>query len=173
MPEMILKSPDFAHGQPIPTRHSLDGGNDSPELTWENVPEGTRTLALVVADPDAPDPAAPKMTFTHWVLYNLPARLDGLPRSVRFEAGGGAGEEGLNDWNRPGWGGPQPPIGRHRYLFRLLALDTPLSFDMPPTRLQLEQAVRGHVLAEAELIGTFAATEKGERDASQDPVKSR
>ncbi len=157
MPEMILKSPDFADGQPIPSRHSLDGGNASPELVWDGIPEGTRSLALVVADPDAPDPAAPKQTFTHWVLYNLPARLDRLPRNARFEPGGDSGEEGLNDWQRPGWGGPKPPIGTHRYIFRLLALDTPLSFDRPPTRGQLERAVSGHLLGEAQLIGTYAA----------------
>lgn len=157
MVDLSLTSPDFAAGQPIPARHALDGGNVSPALAWEGLPEGTRSLALVVADPDAPDPAAPKATWTHWVLYNLPARLEGLEQGVRFEPGDALGEEGLNDWKRTGWGGPQPPIGRHRYVFRLYALDTPLSFDTPPTREQLERACRGHVLGEATLMGTFAA----------------
>lgn len=166
MTELRLTSPDFQESRPIPLRHSKDAGNVSPALEWEGLPEGTRTLALVVADPDAPDPAAPKETYAHWVLYNLPARTHGLPRNVKLESGSGLGEEGRNDYGDLGWGGPRPPIGTHRYVFRLLALDTPLSFDAPPTRLQLERACEGHILAEAQLIGTYAA-----EDVRKDPER--
>ena len=118
-------------------------------------PAGTKSLALIVDDPDAPDPARPKMTWVHWVLYNLPADSRGLPEAV--EPGGlPAGTlEGKNDWKRAGYGGPCPPIGRHRYFFKLFALDTVLPDLRTPTKAELEQAMQGHVLEKAELMGLY------------------
>ena len=106
-------------------------------------------------DPDAPDPAKPKMTWVHWVLYNLPADSRGLPEAVE-PAGLPAGtREGKNDWKRTGYGGPCPPIGRHRYFFKLFALDTELSDLKSPTKAELEKAMQGHVLEKAELMGLY------------------
>jgi len=117
------------------------------------VPAGARSLALIVDDPDAPDPAAPKMTWVHWVVYDIAPGAAGLPDGGALPAGA---RDGLNDWKRIGYGGPCPPVGRHRYFFKLYALDSSLSFAHPPTKQQLEQAMKGHVLAHAELVGTYA-----------------
>ncbi len=149
-----LRSPAFQEGGSIPARYTCDGEDLSPPLEWSGVPEGTRSLALVVDDPDAPDPAAPKMVWVHWVLYNLPPDSTGLPEGVTALPPGTL--EGLNDWKRTGWGGPCPPVGRHRYFFRLYALDTELPDLGTPTRAQLLEAMKGHVLGEAVLMGTYA-----------------
>ncbi len=152
---LTLTSAAFAHNGSIPARYTCDGEDISPPLTWSNVPEGARTLALIVDDPDAPDPAAPKMTFVHWVLYNLTPTLSALPeaiQSVHLPPGTG---EGLNDWGRPGYGGPCPPIGRHRYFHKLYALDTVLPDLGTPTKAALETAMREHIMARAELVGTY------------------
>ena len=109
---------------------------------------------LIVDDPDAPDPAAPKMTWVHWVLYNLPADADGLPEDVGGDLPAGT-VEGRNDWKRTGYGGPCPPVGRHRYFFKLFALDTALPDLGGATKAEVEAAMRGHVIAKAELIGTY------------------
>jgi Raf kinase inhibitor-like YbhB/YbcL family protein len=155
---MHLFSTAFAHGAEIPQRYTCEGDDVSPPLGWSGAPDGTKSLALVVDDPDAPDPSAPKMIWVHWVLYNLPSDSTGLvegaqplPRGTR---------EGLNDWQRTGYGGPCPPAGRHRYFHRLYALDTVLPDLRRPTRARLEAAMRRHVLAEAELMGTY---QKGKR----------
>jgi len=108
---------------------------------------------LIVDDPDAPDPAAPKMTWVHWVLFDLPADTAGLPEGVTALPAGT--REGLNDWKRTGYGGPCPPIGRHRYFFKLYALDTKLSHLEQPTKAKLLQAMEGHILADAQIIGTY------------------
>jgi Raf kinase inhibitor-like YbhB/YbcL family protein len=107
----------------------------------------------VVDDPDAPDPHAPKMTWVHWVLYNLPPSAPGLPEGVRDLPAGT--REGVNDWKRTGYGGPCPPIGRHRYFHKLYALDVVLPDLGWPTKAQLEKAMEGHILAQAELLGTY------------------
>lgn len=152
---MELYSPAFAQGGEIPMKYTCEGRDVSPPLSWKGVPEGAESLALIVDDPDAPDPANPRMTWVHWVVYNIPPDAEGLPE----DAGSGrlppGAEDGINDWNRTGYGGPCPPIGRHRYFFKLYALDTRLSFPGPPTKRDLEAAMKGHVLDRAELVGTY------------------
>ena len=137
----------------IPTKHTCEGEDVSPALQWSCVPEGTQSLALIVDDPDAPDPNAPRMIWAHWVLFNLPPDGRGLEERVQKLPPGTC--EGLNDWKRTGWGGPCPPIGRHRYFFRLYSLDCQLEGLGTPTRAQLDRAMQGHVLAEATLMGTY------------------
>jgi Raf kinase inhibitor-like YbhB/YbcL family protein len=151
---MELTSPAFAHGAEIPRRFTCEGEDRAPALQWSGVPEAAAALVLIVDDPDAPDPAAPKMTWVHWVLYDVPAGATGLPEGGRPLPVGT--REGLNDWHRPGWGGPCPPIGRHRYFFKLYALDRTLASLAPhATKAAVEKAMHGHVLAHAELIGTY------------------
>jgi Raf kinase inhibitor-like YbhB/YbcL family protein len=149
---MDLSSPAFAPHGDIPAIHTCEGQDRAPPLAWQGVPQGTRSFARVVDDPDAPDPAKPQRTWVHWVLYNIPPDLPGLPEGGATPQGA---LDGHNDWQRPGYGGPCPPIGRHRYFFKLYALDTVLPSLTPPTKAQLEAAMRGHVLAQAELIGTY------------------
>lgn len=150
---LSLSSPAFGMGEAMPTIHTCQGHDVSPPLTWSGLPTGTRSLALIVDDPDAPDPAAPKMTWVHWVLYNLPVAATGLPQGVAQLPAGTA--EGLNDWQRTGYGGPCPPIGRHRYVHKLYALDTVLPDLHKPTKARLEKAMAGHILEKAELVGTY------------------
>ena len=148
-----LTSTAFSHGDLIPALYTCDGRDVSPPLSWTGVPLGTKSLALLVYAPDAPDPAAPKRTWVHWVLYNLPAEATGLQQGVvNLPTGTG---EGVNDWHHTGYGGPCPPIGRHRYFFKLYALDTLLPDLGSPTRTGLEKAMQGHILGDAELIGTY------------------
>lgn len=152
---MQISCEKFQHDQEIPTEYTCDGSDRSPPLDWSGIPDGTRSLALIVDDPDAPDPAAPKMTWVHWMLYNLPADCTGLPEGM-ISAGLPAGTgEGLNDWKRTGYGGPCPPVGRHRYFFRLFALDARLPDLAQPTRATLELAMQGHHLEAAILMGTY------------------
>ena len=150
---MKIASSAFPESGAIPVRYTCEGDDVSPPLAWSGVPRGTRSLALVVDDPDAPDPAAPKMTWVHWVLYNLPPTASALEEAASPLPAGTL--EGLNDWKRTGYGGPCPPTGRHRYFHRLYALDTVLPDLHRPTRAKLDQAMRGHVLAEAQLVGTY------------------
>ena len=152
---LTLTSSVFEHGKAMPAAHTCDGRNVSPPLAWSGLPPGTRSLVLIVDDPDAPDPAAPKMTWVHWVLYNIPTTADGLPEAVAAAALPPGTLEGLNDWKRTGYGGPCPPIGRHRYFHKLYALDTVLPDLAHPTKARLETEIRAHVLAQTELIGTF------------------
>jgi len=150
-----LTSPAFAHGGEIPAVHTCDGKDRSPALRWSNIPEGTRSLALIVDDPDAPDPAAPKTIWVHWVLYNLPADAVGLLEAVTPAKLPAGTLEAVNDWKRTGYGGPCPPIGRHRYFFKLYALDTLLPDLHRPTKAKLEKAMKDHILAQASLMGTY------------------
>lgn len=152
---LAIRSVAFADGAEIPLRHTCEGADVSPPLTWSGIPSEARSLALVVDDPDAPDPAAPRMTWVHWVLYDLSPALAGLDEGLRHGALPQGTREGLNDWKRTGWGGPCPPIGRHRYFFKLYALDAELGDLGTPTKARLEQAMRGHVIAEAQLVGTY------------------
>ncbi len=149
---MKITSTAFAPGGEIPARHTCEDKDLSPPLAWRDAPAGTKSVALIVDDPDAPDPAAPRMTWVHWVLYDLPPAGE-LPEAARTLPAGT--RLGLNDWKRTGYGGPCPPIGRHRYFFKLYALDTVLPDLQRPTKAQLEQAMQGHVLARASLIGTY------------------
>jgi Raf kinase inhibitor-like YbhB/YbcL family protein len=150
-----LTSPAFAPGQPIPREYTCDGDDVSPALAWDGVPPGTESLALIVDDPDAPDPAAPTMTWVHWILYNIPPSTTALPRGVAPADLPPETLEGRNDWKRTGYGGPCPPIGRHRYFHKLYALDLALPDLDTPTKETLEAAMAGHVLAGAELVGTY------------------
>lgn len=150
---MDIRSPAFAPNAEIPTRHTCEGQDLAPALQWSGVPAQAASLVLIVDDPDAPDPAAPQRTWVHWVLYDIPPAAAGLPEGGHPLPAGT--REGLNDWQRSGWGGPCPPIGRHRYFFKLYALDRVLPPLQRPTKAAVEAAMRGHVLAEAELVGTY------------------
>jgi Raf kinase inhibitor-like YbhB/YbcL family protein len=155
-----LTSPSFGPAQPIPARHTGDGEDVSPALRWTDPPSGTRSFALVVHDPDAPDPRAPKRDWVHWILYDLPADARSLPEGAKGALLPRGAREGRNDWGEPGWRGPSPPIGRHRYFFDLYALDSVLPDLGAPSFQDLGAAMKGHVLGTAILMGTYA---KGER----------
>ena len=148
-----LQSPSFTHMGEIPSKHTCEGQDTSPALFWKNPPEGTKSFVLIVDDPDAPDPAAPKMTWVHWVLYNIPASSSDLQEGVTTLPSGTL--EGVNNWGRTGYGGPCPPIGRHRYFFKLYALSKELSPLRRPSKEDLERAMEGSVLDKVELIGTY------------------
>ena len=153
--KITITSPAFkAHGE-IPAKYTCDGEDISPPLNWGGIPPGAKSLALIMDDPDAPDPAHPKMTWVHWVLYNIPPDTNGLPEGAGAAELPAGTREGLNDWHRTGYGGPCPPIGRHRYFEKLYALDTVLPDLAKPTKAVLEKAMHGHVLAQQELVGTY------------------
>lgn len=152
---MELTSNAFqTHGE-VAQRFTCEGEDVSPPLAWFGVPDGTRSLALIVDDPDAPDPAAPRTTFVHWVVYDLPPGVAGLAEDAAAQGLPAGARAGRNDWDRAGYGGPCPPVGRHRYFFKLYALDITLDDLDPPTKAALEQRMRGHVLAQCELVGTY------------------
>ena len=156
-----LSSSAFPPNGAIPIAHTCDGPDIPPPLKWGGAPDGTKSLALIVDDPDAPDPKAPKRTYIHWVLYDIPPSVTALG-GVGGATPTGA-REGINDWKRRGYGGPCPPIGRHRYFFKLYALDAVLGDLGSPTKADLEAAMRGHVLAHAELMGTYERAKVGAR----------
>jgi Raf kinase inhibitor-like YbhB/YbcL family protein len=149
---LTLTSPAFSPNGSVPAKYTCEGDDVAPVLKWSGVPAGAKSLALIVDDPDAPDPAAPRMTWVHWVLYDVPPTATGLPEGGAPPSGA---RTGLNDWKRPGYGGPCPPIGRHRYFFKLYALDAALGDLGTPTKAALEKAMSGHVLEKAELVGTY------------------
>jgi Raf kinase inhibitor-like YbhB/YbcL family protein len=146
-----ITSTAFAEGQPIPVQHTCDG-QTSPPLAWSDVPSSTTSLALIGDDPDAP-----AGTWVHWVLYNLPPDTAGLPEGVpKTENVAGGAFQGLNDFRRVGYGGPCPPRGKqHRYFFKLYALDTLLSLKAGATKADVVNAMKGHTLAEGQLVGTY------------------
>jgi len=152
---MNLTSPAFKNNGSIPSVYTCDGKDISPALDWSGVPKNAKSLVLIVDDPDAPDPAAPKMTWVHWVLYNLPATATGLAEAISDSALPSGTLQGLNDWKRTGYGGPCPPIGRHRYYHKLYALDTVLPDLKRPTKSRVEQAMRGHIIEQVVLLGTY------------------
>ncbi len=152
---LALTSTAFAHNGAIPAQYTCQGKDISVPLAWSGLPAGTRSLALIVDDPDAPDPAAPKMTWVHWVLYNIPPGATGLAEAVKPHELPKGTLEGSNDWGRTGYGGPCPPVGRHRYFFKLYALDAVLPNLGATTKPKLEAAMKPHVLAHAELVGTY------------------
>jgi len=153
---LTLSSNAFTQNGAIPARYTCDGDDIAPRLNWQHAPANTRSLVLIVDDPDAPDPKAPRRTWVHWVLYNLPPDVTGLPEgATSADLPPGTGE-GLNDWNRSGYGGPCPPIGRHRYFHKLYALDTRLPDMGRPTKADVETAMAGHVIEQTELVGTYA-----------------
>jgi Raf kinase inhibitor-like YbhB/YbcL family protein len=152
---LVLTSPAFTQQGSIPQLYTCQGRDVSPPLSWSGAPEGTKGFVLIVDDPDAPDPAAPKRTWVHWVLYAIPPTASGLPEAVAPGRLPPGTREGTNDWNRTGYGGPCPPVGRHRYFHKLYALDTELPDLGAPRKAEVEKAMEGHVLAKTELIGTY------------------
>ena len=152
---LTLTSPVFKNNGSIPAVYTCDGKDISPELHWSNVPKNAKSLVLIVDDPDAPDPAAPKMTWVHWVLYNIPATATGLAEAIQDSALPAGTLQGLNDWKRTGYGGPCPPVGRHRYFHKLYALDTMLPDLKRSTKTRVEQAMQGHIIEQAVLLGTY------------------
>ncbi len=154
-----LVSPAFSEGGAIPAKYTCQGKDISPPLAWSGIPPETKSLVLIVDDPDAPDPKAPKMTWVHWVLYNIPPSPTGLKEGVKEDELPAGTRAGLNDWKRPGYGGPCPPIGRHRYFFKLYALDTVIPSLAHPDKAAVEAAMRGHVIAQATLTGTYEKTQ--------------
>ncbi len=160
---LTISSSAFGPMQEIGAKYTCEGQDISPPLSWTGVPAEAKSLALICDDPDAPDPAAPRMTWVHWVLYNMPATTRGLPEAVRSADLPAGTAEGTNDWHRTGYGGPCPPMGRHRYFFKVYALDTVLPNLDRPTKAKLEQAMQGHILGQAELIGTYQKAKQAKR----------
>ncbi|QGU32144.1 YbhB/YbcL family Raf kinase inhibitor-like protein [Thermochromatium tepidum] len=158
---LVLKSDAFVDGGSIPLRYTCEGEDCSPPLRWENLPEGTRSLVLIVDDPDAPDPAAPRMVWDHWILYNIPPECGGLPEDAARTGLPAGTREGINSWGRTGYGGPCPPIGRHRYFHRLYALDVCLADLGTPRKDDLLLAMDDHILGHAELVGTYQKSATG------------
>lgn len=152
---LSIQSAAFVHGEAIPQEHTCQGRDSSPPLEWSGVPARAQSLVLIADDPDAPDPAAPKMTWVHWLLYNLPPTAHALTAGIAVTALPAGTRGGRNDWKRTGYGGPCPPIGRHRYFFKLYALDCMLPDLHEPTKPQLLKALEGHVIEAAELMGTY------------------
>ena len=152
---LALTSAAFTQNGAIPKQYTCQGQDVSVPLAWKDLPKATKSLVLIVDDPDAPDPAAPQLTWVHWVVYNIPPHITG------FKDGSKPGElpkgtlHGLNDWSRTDYGGPCPPIGRHRYFHKLYALDAMLPDLKRPTKAQLEKAMQGHIIEKFELIGTY------------------
>jgi Raf kinase inhibitor-like YbhB/YbcL family protein len=157
-----ITSTAFQSGGSIPSKYTCEDRDLSPPLAWSGAPPGTKTFALIVDDPDAPDPAKPQRVYVHWVLYNIPATAIALPENASKKGLQKGAVQGKNDWGKAEYGGPCPPIGRHRYFFKLYALDTELTGLSSPTKGDLERAMNGHVLDSGELIGTYqkAATKK-------------
>jgi Raf kinase inhibitor-like YbhB/YbcL family protein len=153
--ELQLTSTAFANDGAIPATYTCDGEDRSPPLAWSGVPAQTKSFALIVDDPDAPDPSAPKMTWVHWVLYDIPPGASGLPEAASSAELPPGTRPGSNDWKHTDYRGPCPPVGRHHYVHKLYALDVALSDLGSPTKADLERAMKGHVLAEARLVGTY------------------
>ena len=150
-----LSSSALTDNAPIPQRYTAQGADISPPLSWQDPPAGTRSFVLIVDDPDAPDPAAPKMTWVHWLLYNIPSDSRELAEGIPDSALSPGTLQGINDWKCTGYGGANPPIGEHRYFHKLYALDSLLPDLHNPEKARLEQAMRGHILGEAKLVGTY------------------
>lgn len=152
MPQFLLKSTAFENGGRIPRQHTCDGKDVSPGLFWTGVPERTASLALIVNDPDAPHG-----DWVHWVLFDMPASRRDLPEQVPpGDAIDGGGNQGLNDFGKPGWGGPCPPSGMHQYVFTLYALDAALHLGARATRDVVVRAMQGHIVGQAGMTGKYA-----------------
>ncbi|HEY2854935.1 MAG TPA: YbhB/YbcL family Raf kinase inhibitor-like protein [Gemmatimonadaceae bacterium] len=154
-----LTSKVFKSNGAIPDEHTCDGAEVPPPLEWSGVPAEANSLALIVDDPDAPDPAAPKRTFVHWLVYDIPTAAQAIGGHGRSLPTGA--REGTNDAGKVGYAGPCPPAGRHRYFFKLYALDVRLGDLGAPTKAQLEEAMRDHVLEHRELVGTYERAKIG------------
>ena len=162
--DMAIKvtSPAFQAGGPIPSKYTCEGQDISPPLAWSGAPAATKSFALIVDDPDAPDPAKPQRVYVHWVVYNISGTTTSLPENASKTGLPKSAVQGKNDWGKPQYGGPCPPIGRHRYFFKLYALDAELTELSAPTKADVERAMKGHVIDSGEVIGTYqkAATKK-------------
>ena len=152
---LTLRSGAYADGDSIPARFTCVGDDISPPLEWSAVPEGTRSLVLIIDDPDAPDPKAPQTIWVHWVVFNIPPETTGLPEDASRGRLPPGTMQGLNDWNKASYGGPCPPVGRHRYVHKLYALDTLLEGLQNPQKAEIESAMRGHILDETALVATY------------------
>jgi len=152
---LTISSPAFADNSQIPAIYTCDGLNISPPLQWAGVPSGAKSLVLIIDDPDAPDPAAPKRIWIHWILYNIPTSASILPEGIAPHALPAGTMEGLNDGKKTSYGGPCPPIGCHRYFHKLYALDVILPDLRQPTKQVLLQAMEGHILTSTETIGLY------------------
>jgi len=150
-----ISSPAFAPNGSIPSQYTCEGADLSPPLEWTGAPDGTRSFALIVDDPDAPDPAKPQRVYVHWVAYNIPASTTKLPENAAKTGLPRGAMHGTNDWGKQTYGGPCPPIGRHRYFFKLYELDNELTNLSSPSKADLERAMKGHILAQTELMGTY------------------
>ena len=159
---MTLKvtSAAFQPNGSIPSKYTCEGQDTSPPLAWSGAPANTKSFALIVDDPDAPDPAKPQRVYVHWVVYNLPATTTSLAENASKKRVLKGGIHGKNDWGKAEYGGPCPPIGRHRYFFKLYALDTELTGLSSPAKGDLERAMKGHVVDSGELIGTYQKSGK-------------
>jgi len=155
-----ISSPAFAPNDPIPAKYTCEGVDISPPLEWSGAPDGTRSFALIIDDPDAPDPAKPQRVYVHWVAYNIPASTTKLPDNAAKTGLPRGAMHGTNDWGKQTYGGPCPPIGRHRYFFKLYALDAELKGLNNPTKTQVEKAMKGHALDNTEVIGTYEKAKK-------------
>lgn len=155
VPRLTLRSYAFTHQHPIPKQFTCDDTNLSPRLTWTNVPNNARSLVLIMYDPDTPVPAVPLMSWVHWLMYNIPPTASGLPQNAGPNELPKGTRLGKNDWKETGYKGPCPPIGRHRYFFKLFALDTVLPNLHLPDYATLEKTMNGHILDRALLIGVY------------------
>ena len=151
---MQITSPVFEQHGMIPAKYTCEAADISPPLAWREIPQDTKSLVLIVDDPDAPDPAAPRRTWVHWVLYDIPPTLSGLVEGAADSLPPGI-REGLNDFRRTRYGGPCPPIGKHRYFFKLYALDKTLGPLHQADKAAVENAMQGHILMKAELVGLY------------------
>lgn len=152
---LTITSSAFSHDGSIPAVYTCDGEDISPKLNWSDIPGNAKSLVLIVDDPDAPDPAAPKMTWVHWVLYNIPATAAGLVEGINESELPEGTLQGLNDWKSTGYRGPCPPIGRHRYFHKLYALDTLLPDLGQPGKTKVEQEMQDHIIEQTVLMGTY------------------
>jgi Raf kinase inhibitor-like YbhB/YbcL family protein len=150
-----LTSPAFSQGGSIPAKYTCEGQDISPPLAWAGAPPKVKSFALIVDDPDAPDPAKPQRVYVHWVVYNIPTTASALPENASKAGLPKGAMQGKNDWGNAAYGGPCPPVGRHRYFFKLYALDAELTGLSSPAKVDLEHAMKGHVIASAELLGTY------------------
>ena len=152
---MHIMSSAYQHQGHIPSQYTCEGRDISPPLSWNGVPQNAKSLVLIIDDPDAPDPKAPRMVWAHWLLYNIPPQTTELAEAIHDSQLPPGTLQGTNDWKRTGYGGPCPPIGVHRYFHKLYALDTVLPNLHSPSKQQLEQAMRGHIIAETGMIGLY------------------
>lgn len=152
---IAITSSSFIHKGDIPNKYTCEGQDISPQLSWTNVPSNAKSLVIIVDDPDAPDPNNPKMTWVHWVLYNLPAKDGELTEGISSINLPSGTLEGSNDWGNTGYGGPCPPIGTHRYFHKIYALDIVLPNLNSPTKAQLLDAMKNNVIDQAEIIGKY------------------